>query len=130
LSQYVSIKASEGCRAGTKEQLGQTFHSCFQRDRFSEILNEKEYWGFVSQMAEIIQPEGVDMFQMDLVHIHAVLRNRSYDMEPLMRRVSAWICRGWRRTQPGATQRPLLGTVSSLNLRNYSFTPRIRKYSS
>jgi hypothetical protein len=40
-------------------------------------------------MAEIIQPEGVDMFQMDLEHIHAVLRNRSYDVESLMRRVSA-----------------------------------------
>jgi hypothetical protein len=40
-------------------------------------------------MAEIIQPEGVDMFQMDLEHIHAVLRNRSYDMESLMMRVSA-----------------------------------------
>jgi len=41
----------------------------------------------VSQMAEIIQPEGVDMFQMDLKHIHTVLRNRSYDMESLMRQV-------------------------------------------
>jgi hypothetical protein len=40
-------------------------------------------------MAEIIQPEGVDMFQMDLEHIHAVLRNRSYNMESLMMRVSA-----------------------------------------
>jgi hypothetical protein len=40
-------------------------------------------------MAEIIQPESVDMFQMDLEHIHAVLRNRSYDMESLMRQVSA-----------------------------------------
>jgi hypothetical protein len=40
-------------------------------------------------MAEIIQPEGVDMFQMDLEHIHAVLRNRSYDMESFMMRVSA-----------------------------------------
>jgi hypothetical protein len=39
-------------------------------------------------MAEIIQPEGVDMFQMDLEHIHAVLRNRSYNMESLMMRVS------------------------------------------
>jgi len=36
-------------------------------------------------MAEIIQPEGVDMLQVDLEHIHTVLRNRSYDMESLMR---------------------------------------------
>jgi hypothetical protein len=61
----------------------------FLHDRFTKILNEKEYWAFVSQMAEIIQPEGVDMFQMDLEHIHGVLRNRSYDMETLMMRVSA-----------------------------------------
>jgi hypothetical protein len=40
-------------------------------------------------MAEIIQPEGVDMFHIDLEHIHAVLRNRSYGMESLMRQVSA-----------------------------------------
>jgi hypothetical protein len=40
-------------------------------------------------MAEIIQPEGVDMFHMDLEHIHSVLRNQSYDMESLMRQVSA-----------------------------------------
>jgi hypothetical protein len=40
-------------------------------------------------MAEIIQPEGVDMFHMDLEHIHAVLRNRSYNMESLMMRVGA-----------------------------------------
>jgi len=40
-------------------------------------------------MAEIIQPEGVDMLQMDLEHIHAVLRNRSYDMESLMIQVRA-----------------------------------------
>ena len=58
-------------------------------DRFSKILDEKEYWAFVSQMAEIIQPEGVDMFHMDLEHIHSVLRNQSYDMESLMRQVSA-----------------------------------------
>ncbi|XP_033609232.1 sodium channel protein Nach [Cryptotermes secundus] len=58
------------------------------REEFTKILTEKEYWAFVSQMAEIIQPEGVDMFQMDLEHIHAVLRNRSYDMESLMMRVS------------------------------------------
>lgn len=77
--------------------LEQTFPLVFPRDRFSEILNEKEYWAFVSQMAEIIQPEGVDMLQMDLVHIHAVLRNSSYDMESLMRRVSACICCGRRR---------------------------------
>ena len=56
-------------------------------DRFSKVLDENEYWAFVSQMAEIIQPEGVDMLQMDLEHIHAVLRNRSYDMESLMRKV-------------------------------------------
>jgi hypothetical protein len=61
----------------------------FLHVRFAKILTEKEYWAFVSQMAEIIQPEGVDMFQMDLEHIHAVLRNRSYDMESLMKRVSA-----------------------------------------
>ena len=43
----------------------------------------------MSQMAEIIQPEGVDMFHIDLEHIHAVLRNRSYSMESLMGQVSA-----------------------------------------
>ncbi|XP_021941869.1 sodium channel protein Nach-like isoform X2 [Zootermopsis nevadensis] len=58
------------------------------RDEFSEILDEKEYWAFVSQMAEIIQPEGVDMFQMDMVHIHAVLKNRSFDVESLMRQLT------------------------------------------
>ncbi|XP_069684681.1 sodium channel protein Nach-like [Periplaneta americana] len=39
-------------------------------------------------MAEIIQPEGVDMLQLDLGHIHEVLRNRSYNMETLMLRLT------------------------------------------
>ncbi|XP_069675732.1 sodium channel protein Nach-like [Periplaneta americana] len=55
---------------------------------FSQLLSEKEYWAFVSQMAEIIQPEGVDMLQLDLNHIHEVLRNRSYNMETLMLRLT------------------------------------------
>lgn len=70
-----------------RTHLEQTFTLLLPRDRFSEILDEKEYWAFVSQMAEIIQPEGVDMFQMDMVHIHAVLKNRSFDVESLMRQV-------------------------------------------
>jgi hypothetical protein len=74
--------------AYAKERIWGKASTEFPCDRFSEVLNENEYWAFVSQMAEIIQPEGVDMFQMDLAHIHAVLDNRSYDMESLMRRVS------------------------------------------
>jgi hypothetical protein len=71
-----------------KNAFGAKLPTEFPCDRFSKVLNENEYWAFVSQMAEIIQPEGVDMFEMDLAHIHAVLDNRSYDMESLMRRVS------------------------------------------
>ncbi|PSN58038.1 hypothetical protein C0J52_02048 [Blattella germanica] len=54
---------------------------------FVGFLDKEEYWAFVQQMAEIIQPEGID-FQLDLNRIQEVFKNRSFNMESLMKRLT------------------------------------------
>ncbi|KAJ9586858.1 hypothetical protein L9F63_019540 [Diploptera punctata] len=71
-------------------QVNKVHYSAAQKlykQEFSQFLEEKVYWAFVSQMAEIIQPEGID-FQLDFDRIQAVFKNRSYDMESLMKQLT------------------------------------------
>nr|CAD7403909.1 unnamed protein product [Timema cristinae] len=51
---------------------------------FNKTLKEDDYYGFVQQLAEIIQPEQVDAFHYNITQLELVLHDHNLTMETLM----------------------------------------------
>ncbi|KAK7862083.1 hypothetical protein R5R35_011499 [Gryllus longicercus] len=62
----------------------------YRTKNLSSELMEEEYYSFVMQMAEIVQPESVNQFRQNITHLEAVLQRHGLNMERLM----------WKLTQP------------------------------
>ncbi|XP_049863648.1 sodium channel protein Nach-like [Schistocerca gregaria] len=60
----------------------------YEQSGIQDKLEEDEYYGFVQQLAEIIQPEKVNQFQHNISELEQTLQEYSLAMETLMLRLT------------------------------------------